>query len=429
MLITALSGCGEGRALAGVRESAAAYIKECVLECGQLTSLEIAIISSGLAKAGIVDPRVLNKMVDDVKRQTVQELAAPCIVGGDEGVHPLTVLFGVLSRVGHSKHETYQVLAAGIMHAAREGHLSSSEVSLIANSAARAGYEDEVLMSVLSELAVQAYPIRKDDDDGPIRYSSPEVAGVVNAFARLGCLDLSFFNHMALVVRGMQPGDIALQESAMIVNAFSKLAGQETPSLGGLRSSIISKGTLELFRHMSSVIRKQLSSSSEYTASLSVLHHHFDGTVHSHPGGLELHEHDSGALRGYGVPAPAGGKFVRYTRPSGFVVNVGDSASPPESAVCPLLVREHQEASVQNLAVIANAFAKSGVRDDELFDLISLRITQADSKVFTPICVSTLMHAVAAIGITDAEMVGTLMRIATRCSLNCTPPSHFESPY
>ena len=414
MLITALSGCGEGRALAAVRASASSYIKACVLECGQLSALEMAIISSGLAKAGIIDPRIFQRMVSDMKQQSIDQLASPCVVGGDEGVHPLTVLFGVLSRVGHSDYETYQLVAAGLMHAAKKGHLSSSEVSLIANSAARVGYEDEALMSILSELAAQAYPIRADDDDRSIRYSGPEIAGVLNAFARLGCLDLSFFSHMASVVRSMMPEELSLHESAMIVNAFSKLAGQETPSVGALRSSVISKGTLELFKHMGGIIRQQLTSPSAYTASLSVLHHHFDGTVHSHPGGLELHEHQHGTLRGFGVPAPSGGKFVRYTRPSGFVVNVGDAASPPESAICPLLVRENQEASVQNMAVIANAFAKIGVRDDKLFDLISLRIIEADPKAFRAVGVSTLMHAVAAMGISDAKMMGTLTLIAMR---------------
>lgn len=141
-----------------------------------------------------------------------------------------------------------------------------------------------------------------------------------------------------------------------------------------------------------------------------ITHHHPDGTVHKHEYGDELHEHASdGQTYFYGEPAPFGGGFVAYQRPGGVVVRVG---SKPASAVCPLLRVQAESATVRTMGLVANAYARAGVRDVRLFSALGEAAARVDGKWYSPWAVSHMLHAVAALMIHDEALVGHLLSVA-----------------
>lgn len=145
-----------------------------------------------------------------------------------------------------------------------------------------------------------------------------------------------------------------------------------------------------------------------------ITHHHPDGTVHEHEYGDELHEHASdGQTYFYGEPAPFGGGFVAYQRPGGVVVRVG---SRPASAVCPLLRVQAESATVRTMGLVANAYARAGVRDVRLFSALGEAAARVDGRSYTPWAVSQMLHAVASLTIHDEALVGHLLSVAVRHS-------------
>jgi hypothetical protein len=145
------------------------------------------------------------------------------------------------------------------------------------------------------------------------------------------------------------------------------------------------------------------------------IHHHPDGTVHSHEGGDELHSHPvpQETLR-YGQRAPFGGEYAQYSRPGGVIVRVGTA---PASAVCPLLQVQMEKSTVHALGMVANAYARAGVRDEALFRALTWCVARMDVRAFSALSVSNLLHAAAALAINDATLVTTLLRVAIRIPL------------
>lgn len=146
-----------------------------------------------------------------------------------------------------------------------------------------------------------------------------------------------------------------------------------------------------------------------------ITHHHPDGTVHSHEGGDELHSHPfpQETLR-YGQRAPFGGEYAQYSRPGGIIVRVGTA---PASAVCPLLQVQLEKSTMHALGMVANAYAKAGVRDEALFRRLAQCVARMDVRAFSALSVSNLLHATASLSIREHGLVTTLLRAAMRIPL------------
>jgi hypothetical protein len=94
----------------------------------------------------------------------------------------------------------------------------------------------------------------------------------------------------------------------------------------------------------------------------------------------------------------------------------------PVSAVCPLLLANADSFSARIVCMVANGFARVGVRDVDLLRRLSYQAYSLDEKAFSAVGISQLLHALAVLYYRDEELIVHLIGMARRL-----PPRLFSA--
>lgn len=94
----------------------------------------------------------------------------------------------------------------------------------------------------------------------------------------------------------------------------------------------------------------------------------------------------------------------------------------PQSAVCPVLLAYADSHSARIVGMLASAFARARVRDEEVFRRLSDLVSVMDQRAFSALGVSQVLHALAVLNLHDRVLVERLLEMAQR-----TPPHLFTA--
>jgi len=142
----------------------------------------------------------------------------------------------------------------------------------------------------------------------------------------------------------------------------------------------------------------------------------------------------SSAAPSTAASAPSSLPSLKSTSP-GAAVEAGEAAAGewstkgraggvqgPQSAVCPVLLAYADSHSARIVGMLASAFARARVRDEEVFRRLSDLVSVMDERAFSPLGLSQVLHALAVLNLHDEVLVQRLLEMAQR-----TPPHLFTA--